>query len=178
MNYLATLRHKDIFPQPIDILPTKYEKRVTVKAIVKDKMGKYGFVTSSRHGFYLLAGGGAENEDLTEEIKRECAEELGHEIEIIKEVGRIREFRDRDAKEYETTCFLAETRKKTNEDLRTEDEKRNNLSVVWLECDNARKILEEQAEKVRMGEVEFYNIAFNIIRDQIFFEEVMKNYTV
>jgi len=175
MRYLAILRDRDILSQPAHITPNHYEKRVTVKAIVKNKMGKYGFVTNSIHGFYLLAGGGAESEDVAQEIKRECAEELGYEIEITREVGRVHEFRDRDAKEYETICFLVEARKETNEDLRTEDEKKNNLSVVWLESDDARKILKEQVEKVRGGGVKFYNTAFNIIRDQIFFEEILKD---
>lgn len=172
MHYLATLHDGDIISQPAHTAPSHYEKRVTVKAIVKNKMGMYGFVTNSIHGFYLLAGGGAESKDVAQEIKRECAEELGYEIEIIREIGRVHEFRNRDAKEYETICFLVEARKETNKDLRTEDEKKNNLSVIWLEGDDARKILKEQVEKVRGGGVKFYNTAFNIIRDQIFFEEI------
>lgn len=172
MHYLTTLHDKDIFSQPEHITPNHYDKRVTVKAIVKNVAGKYGFVTNATHGFYLLAGGGAESEDIAQEIKRECAEELGYEIQIISEIGRVHEFRDRDAKEYETICFLAEANKEVEEDLRTEDEKRNNLSVVWINYDEAKKILEEQAGRVKRGEVKFYNTAFNIIRDQIFFREI------
>lgn len=172
MHYLATLYDKNIFPQSACITPDQYEKRVTVKAIVRNKIGEYGFVTNPTHGFYLLVGGGAESKDLVQEIKRECIEEIGYDIKIIREIGRVHEFRDRDAKEYETICFLVETKEKIHEDLRTGEEKDNNLSVVWLESDNARKILKEQTEKVKKGEVKFYNTAFNIIRDQIFFEKI------
>src|SRR3989344_1733015 len=76
---------------------------------------------------------------------------------------------------YETICFLVEAKKDTYGDLRTEDEKKNDLSVIWLEGETARKILREQVDKVRKGEIKFYNTAFNIVRDQIFFEEIFKD---
>jgi len=175
MYYLATLHDKDIFPQPTHITPDHYEKRVTVKALVKNEGGEFGFITNPIHKCYLLAGGGAESADIIQEIKRECIEEIRYEVDVEREVGRIHEFRDRDAKEYETICFLVEAKKETYGDLRTEDEKKNDLSVIWLEGETARKILREQVDKVRKGEIKFYNTAFNIVRDQIFFEEIFKD---
>lgn len=172
MHYLTTLRDKDIFSNSEFSTPNNYGKRVTVKAIVKDEKGRFAFVTNQVHKLCLLAGGGAESNNLEEEIKRECLEEIFYEVEVIKEIGRIREFRDRDAKEYETICFLVKTIKETREDLRTDDEKNNNLSVVWFDSNEARKILAEQVVKVKAGEIDFYNTAFNVVRDQLFFEAV------
>ncbi|MFA6077634.1 MAG: NUDIX domain-containing protein [Candidatus Paceibacterota bacterium] len=172
MNYLATLHDKDIFPQPINKIPDYYEKRVTVKAIAKNKKGQFAFVTNPIHKFCLLAGGGVENTNLEAEIKRECLEELRYEVDVVDIVGKIHEFRNRDAKEYETTCFLVETKNEINEDLRTDDEKKNDLFVVWLDGEEAKKILEEQIVKVKNGEMVFYNTAFNAVRDKIFFEAI------
>jgi len=174
MHYLATLHDKDIFSQSAHEAPIRYEKRVTVKAVVRNERGQFCFVTNPIHGYYLLAGGGAESEDLTQEIKRECIEEVRYEVEVVREIGRIHEFRDRDAKEYETICFLVETKKEIYGDLRTEDEKKNDLSVVWLNSEDAQKILKEQVLKVKNGEVGFYNTAFNIVRDQLFFAEIFR----
>lgn len=174
MDYLVTLHDKDAFPQSVYSAPDHYEKRVTVKAVVKNKIGQYGFVTNPVHGFYLLTGGGAESKDLAQEIKRECAEEIGYEVEIVRELGRIHEYRNRDAKEYVTVCFLVETKKEVYEDLRTENEKMNGLSVMWFDGKEAQKILKEQVAKVKKGEVGFYNTAFNIVRDQLFFKEAFK----
>lgn len=174
MQYLVTLHDEDVFLKPEFVAPTDYKKRVTVKAIVRNKNGQFAFVTNPIHGFYLLAGGGAESENLEEEIKRECAEETGYEVGVVKEVGRIHEFRNRDANEYETICFLVKAKQKTSGDLRTEDEKKNELSVVWFDGEEARNILDEQVAKVKRGEVGFYNTAFNILRDQIFFAEHLK----
>lgn len=174
MHYLATLNDNDIFSQSAYNIPGCYEKRVTVKAVVINKIGQYGFVTNPVHGFYLLAGGGVESGDLAQEIKRECIEEIGYEVEVVREIGRVQEYRNRDAKEYETVCFLVKTKKRIYEDLRTENEKMNGLSVVWFDGEEAQKILKRQVIEVGKGEVGFYNTAFNIIRDQLFFEEVFK----
>lgn len=174
MQYLATLRDGNIFSKTEYSTPAYYEKRITVKAIVKNKEGQFAFVTNPVHNFFLLAGGGAESKNLEEEIKRECVEEIRHEVRVLREVGRIHEFRNRDTKEYETVCFLVEAVQETSEDLRTEDEKKNELSVVWLNAERAKNILDEQAMKVREGKVGFYNTAFNILRDQIFFTEYLK----
>jgi hypothetical protein len=106
------------------------KKRVTVKAIVKNKDGKYAFVANSVHNFILLAGGGAESKNLIKEINRECEEEIFYSIKNIKELFRIKEFRNRNAKEYETICFYAEIDKNSVQDTRTDDEKNNNLTVV------------------------------------------------
>lgn len=178
MHYLATLCDKDVFPQLVHSAPSHYEKRVTVKAVARNEKGQFGFVTNPVHGFYLLAGGGAESQDLMMEIKRECVEEIGYEVDVVRGIGRIHEFRDRDAKEYETICFLVGINKKIGKDLRTEDEKNNGLSVVWLESEDAQKILKEQVVKVERGEVGFYNTAFNIMRDQLFFAEFFKKENV
>ncbi len=174
MEYLKTIKDEDIFEHPEFEKPAVFEKRTTVKAVVIDNEGKFGFVTNPVHGFYLLAGGGAESNDFEKEIKRECDEEINFEVEVLGEIGRVHEYRNREAKEYETVCFVVKVIKKTGEDTRTEDEKKNDLSVVWLNSKDAQKILKEQVLKVKNGEVGFYNTAFNIVRDQLFFAEIFR----
>jgi len=174
MQYLATLRDKDIFLNPEFSTPTRYKKRITVKAVVRNEIGQFAFVTNSVHKRYLLAGGGAGNGDLEGEVKRECIEEIGYEVSIVREIGRIHEFRNKDCQEYETVCFLAKSKNKIYLDTRTEDEKKNNLTVVWLSDEEARIILDKQVKMVEEGKVGFYNTAFNIVRDQIFFIEFLR----
>lgn len=174
MKYLATLRDKDIFAKPAFEAPLNYEKRVTVKAIVRNENGQFAFVTNPIHKFYLLAGGGAESEDLEKEIQRECMEEVRYEVDVVREIGRIHEFRNRSAKEYESICFLVKTKEAVNEDLRTEDEKKNELEVMWFNAKEAQKVLAEQVELVKQKKVGFYNTAFNIVRDQLFFAEFLQ----
>ena len=175
MEYLRTIADKDIFESPEFEKPDVFKKRTTVKAVVLNNKGRFGFVTNPVHGFCLLAGGGAESGNLEKEIKRECDEEINFEVEVLGEVGRVHEYRNRDAVEYETVCFVVKTIKESGKDMRTEEEKENGLCTVWLDEDEAVNVLEKQAAKVKAGEVGFYNTAFNTIRDDLFFRTYLKN---
>ncbi len=155
-------------------MPEQYEKRVTVKAIVLNEVGEFGFVTNEIHGCLLLAGGEAESDDLEAEIVRECAEELGCNVEVVREVGRVRELRNREAKEYETICFFTKAIEKITEDRRTLGEKGVGLQAVWLPESEALRVLEEQVGKLQRGEIGFYNTAFNVLRDHKFFSEFLR----
>ncbi len=168
MEYLKILKDEDIFENPEHQTPNSYKDRQTVKIIVKNDKNEIALITNPIHNFFLLPGGGAESTDLEKEAKREVLEETNYHTEIIKEVGKIEEFRNRNAKHYITTCFLSKTLKENSEDLRTEEEKKNGLVVQWFEYNKALDILQKQTEKVKSGEVKFYNTAFNIIRDHLF----------
>jgi len=95
-------------------------------------------------------------------------------VEIIKIIGLTKEFRDRDAKMYTTICFLGYAIKKTKKDMRTESEVKNGLRVVWVNRKRLKKIFSDQNMKVEKGKINFYNIAFNIVRDGIFINEWLK----
>ncbi len=170
MSYLSTITDEDVFSNPSFKKPDYFNPRVTVKAIVKNKEGKIALVTNDVHGIYSLPGGGAESEDLEKEIKRECAEEIGCLIELVGRVGQTHEFRNREAKEYTTTCFVAEAKSKLEKDTRTPDEQDNGLRAEWIEMGAAISIFSKQKEAVRNDDVKFYNTAFNILRDGLFIE--------
>ncbi len=172
---IKIIKDKDIFKKVKFEKPEKYQKRITVKGIIKNpKNNKFAFVTNEVHNFILLAGGGAESDNLEEEINRECQEEIFYSIKNIKKNTEVLEFRNRNAKEYQTVCFYGEIDKKIEEDRRTTDEKNNGLKLVWLDLGEALDIMKKQVEKVKRGEVGFYNIAFNIIRDFYFLKEYEK----
>ncbi|MBI5817275.1 MAG: hypothetical protein HZB09_02510 [Candidatus Yonathbacteria bacterium] len=70
---------------------------------------------------------------------------------------------------------MAKTVKELSEDTRTEEEKKNELQAAWFSENEALMALKQQERKVKTGEVNFYNTAFNIIRDPRFFEEYLRN---
>ncbi len=174
MNYLLTLTDKDVFKEPEFAVPDAYIKRPTVKAVVVNDKGEYGFVTNPIHGFYLLAGGGAESDDLSQEIIRECDEELNVAVLVLREIGAVHEYRNRKHKELDTTCFLAKVTGELAEDTRTEEEKDKNLQSVWLSEEEAIRVLKEQEEEVKRRAIGFYNTTFSIVRDAAFFAEYLK----
>jgi len=175
MTYLITITDKDVFLEPAFEKPSVFEKRVTVKAIVMNKKGQIALVSNDVHGIYLLPGGGAETFNLENEITRECEEEIGYTVELIGRVGQTKEFRNREAKEYTTTCFVAVAGNKVHEDRRTIDERNNNLRVEWLDQEAVSQIFAKQKKALQKGDVKFYNTAFNILRDGLFLESYLLN---
>jgi len=175
-KYLMILKDADVFPKNKIKTPEKYTERQTVRAIVLNKKGEIALVTNPIHNLYTLPGGGAESNDLELEIARECIEEINQEIKIVGALGKIKEFRNRDAKEYTTTCFVATTVKYARKDTRTDDEIKNGLNVVWVNKKKLAAIFSTQNGDVRAGKINFYNTAFNIIRDSKFLEKYLDNY--
>lgn len=173
---MHTLTDADIFQDPLFPEPASYNKRVTVKAIVVNDAEQLAFVTVSAHEYLLLVGGGADEDDLVKEVERECIEELSWRVQVEDEIGVVKEFRRRNAKEYETHYFFAKAIEPTHDDHRTASEKKNELSVVWIDKKDVLRMLEKQESQVRRGEVNFYNTAFNIIRDGMFIREWMKRF--
>jgi len=174
-KYLKILKNSDIFPKSKIKKPEKYKERQTVKAIVQNKKEQVALVTNYIHNLYTLPGGKAEKVNLKLEMMRECLEEINHEVKILRTIGKIKEFRDRDEKIYITTCFVAKTIKKVRGDFRTEKEIENSLSVIWVSKKKLKNIFETQNKKVAAGKINFYNTAFNIVRDKIFIDEWLKN---
>ncbi len=165
---MKILKDKDVFANPEHPEPDEWEDRQTVKVIIENDKGEIALITNPVHKLFSLPGGGAESDDLEKEAKREALEETNYFVEIKEKIANLEEFRNRNAKRYFTTCFSAKVKKESKEDLRTEEEKQNGLETKWFPREEALKIMEKQAEKVKRGEVEFYNTAFDIIRDYDF----------
>ena len=173
-TFLKIIQSSGVFPKTKFKKPKKYKNRETVKAIVTNQRGEVALVTNNKHKMYLLPGGGAESKDLESEIIRECLEEINYKVKVLGVVGKTREFRDRDEKKYTTTCFLAQAIKKVKKDLRTDDEKKYDLKMLWVPQGKLKKIFDSQKAKLDAGKVKFYNISFNIVRDRIFINEWLK----
>jgi ADP-ribose pyrophosphatase YjhB (NUDIX family) len=109
------------------------------------------------------------------EIIRECEEEIHQKVEVVTTIGTTKEFRNRDAKEYTTTCFLVKAVGEVDNDTRTEDERNNGLRVEWVEKERLKKIFEDQNKQIDEEKIDFYNTAFNIRRDTEFLKEYFKN---
>ncbi len=170
MQTLAIIQERDIFPFSKFPDREEYTKRLTVKAIVKNAEGHIALVASESNHIYTLPGGGAESDDLLEELSRECVEEIHATIKNIKELGQTEEYRNRESKEYITMCFTADFDQHTHDDLRTDKEKENRLYVKWFSPSDVKNIFDDQLERLKRGEFRFYNTSFNIYRDRIFLE--------
>ena len=175
MTCLKTIHDKDVFPAKEVAEVTGWVPRKTVKIIIKNSVGNIALVTNPIHNCFLLPGGGIDaDEEVFAAADRESQEEARYSIKPIEMIGTIEEFRARDKKHYETYGVFAEALEEVIEDLRTEEEKKNQLNVVWVSKDDAEKKFTEQEERLSAGKIDFYNTAFNIVRDHIFFKEAVK----
>ena len=175
MEYITTILDKDIFPNKESPLVDEWTLRKTVKIIIKNNDGKIALVTNPVHNCFLLPGGGIdEDEEIITAANRESREEALCSITKTEIFGAVEEYRARDRKRYETYGVFAYIRETINEDLRTENEKKNGLNVIWCSLEEAEEKFNNQEILLREGKIDFYNTGFNIVRDHILFKTAIK----
>ncbi len=177
MKNLGTHTQFDIFPKERDNKEKiTFEDRVTGTAIVFDDENNIALVGTKVNNFYLLPGGGIDkNESIECGIARECLEEIGCNVELMKAVGVLDDYRNRDKKHCINYCYTAKLVGVKWELTLTEDETKNGLHVIWVPLDEAIIILKKEVEQLKRSEVKFYNTGFNILRDYIFLKELGNN---
>lgn len=162
------LRDSDVFPGKTDPVNVTWKERPTAKVVLLDEAGQVALIGNKVNSYFLLPGGGLENgEDQIEGAKRECKEETGCDIEILRHLGVTEDFRARDMRHCLSFGYVAKVISHGTSDL-TEKETDVGAYVKWFKIADAQKLLAEQSEKVRKGEVAFYNTCFNTLRDSLF----------
>jgi len=142
-----------------------YKYRQAVRAIIFNPQDQIALMYSSKFGYYKLPGGGIEaGEDVVKALKRECLEEVGCNIEIISEVGRIIEFRDEYQLHQESFCFAAKTVGQIGKPALTPQEIEHGYSVVWVSFKEGIKMLENSKPQDYSGK-------FIVWRDLVFLRE-------
>lgn len=165
---LMTLYDKDIFPNTPDVADIAWKDRPTVKAVLFNEASEIALIGNNVNDFFLLPGGGVEgDESVLDGIIRECQEETGCEIEIQNALGKTEDFRLRDTKHCISFGYSAKVISYGTPTL-TEGEADIGAYVKWLSLPKAIELFKLQEEKVRAGEVKFYNTCFNTIRDSLF----------
>jgi len=143
--------------------------RKTAKAVVFDNENKIGLLYVKNHNYYKLPGGGVEKgEDIKTALDRECKEELGVEIKVLKEIGNIVEFRAQDKLHQTSYCFLAKTNSKKNSPDFSEKERLLGYKVRWVELNKAWDLISSD----RLSDD--YDRKFARDRDLCFLNKVMR----
>jgi len=119
-----------------------WQYRETARAVVFDSDSRIGLLHVTNHNYYKLPGGGIEEgEDVKKALDRECKEELGVEVDVIKEVGSIIEYRAQFKVHQISYCFLANTSSEKRAPNFTDEEKSTGFEIVWVEPEEALKLL-------------------------------------
>lgn len=143
-----------------------YRTREAGRAVVFDEENNLALLRVSKENYYKLPGGGIEEgEDKMIALYRECQEEIGCDIEVIKELGFIVEYRKIFTLKQTSHCFLAKVKGLKGKPDFTDSEKEKGFEVVWLPYGEALKVLNEsKASSIEGG-------SYIVPRDIAFVEE-------
>lgn len=124
-----------------------FDTREAGRAVVIDNENKIALLHVTAKNYYKLPGGGIEpGEDKITATKRECLEEIGCQIEIIKEVGYIVEYRKlpkpRNLKQT-SYCYIAKVIGQKEYPTFTKHEIDTGFKIVWLPYEKALEALTE-----------------------------------
>ena len=83
--------------------------RNTARAIIFNKHKQIAFINATKYNYHVIPGGGIDDGETKEDaLKRECLEETGLHIKIIREIGLTEEVQRYAHKIQNSFCYIAE----------------------------------------------------------------------
>ncbi len=151
--------------EPVDEADIKI--REGSRAVLFDENGMVPLLFVSKFNFHKLPGGGIEpGEEQIQALKRECIEEIGCEIEVGQEVGKVMEYRSKYNLQQTNYCYLGRIISKGEPSLE-EDEIEDGYGTVWM-------TLPEAIQAVETDEPECYEGIFIQKRELAFLKEAQR----
>jgi len=168
MKLLKVIKHSELLPPCQSEDGGDIEIRNAARAVVFDDENKIAILHVSKHGYHKLPGGGVEDgEDMAKALEREMKEEIGSQIEVTGQVGRIIEHKDAQNLKQESFCWLADLVGEKGQPDFTEKELGDGFEVMWVSLDEAIEI-------IKNDKPDNYDGKFIVIRDLCFLEEVKR----
>ena len=98
-------------------------------------------------GWYEIPGGGVEEgEGVKDGFLRECHEEVGCKVEIVKEIGRTLEVRYKKNMVNETFWYISKVVGEKGDPIFAEDEKECDFEIIWVSIEKAIELFNSSPE--------------------------------
>ena len=134
---------------------SEYTLRPTVKAIVVDNENNIALLKARGH--YLLPGGGIETgESAIDALRRELIEEIGCNVDNIKELGISSQFRNKNMTHYEVVFFSANVVGKKGTPTTTQEDELQDVELFWFDKEKVFTLLKSQIRVQDKNEYSFY----------------------
>lgn len=116
--------------------------REAVRAVVVNDKNEIAILYVRKNNFYKIPGGGVEQgENHEEALRREVLEEAGCQIEIIRALGEVVEYRTHFDQVQKSYNYLARVIGDIKEPSFTEDEKADGFERLWMNIDKALDLI-------------------------------------
>lgn len=166
MKFLAEIHHGDL-GLTLDqsggqSYETAYKVRKTVRTVLLDPFGKVALLHLVNDGFYKLPGGGLDDdEDVVLALKRIVRDKVGVEIEVLKPIGIILEYRTYFQQLQFSYAFISHV---TGTIKRPDDSE-----IIWTSLDQAIELVSGYSGKLYMPR-------FTALRDGKILREAKKDW--
>ena len=149
---------------------TTWKIREASRVILFDDNDLIPLLFVSKYNYHKLPGGGIdEGEDKAQALVRECLEEVGSEIEVNGEIGKIIEFRSKWDLKQISYCYYGNIISKGKPDF-TEKELSQGFKIVWLALKDAISQVENDKPEnyegsfIQKRDLEFLKKAEKVVR--------------
>lgn len=108
MDLLLEISDNNFSKDKIEYSQIDFKIRKAVRTILLNSSGECALLSVTKENYFKLPGGGIElGEDIESALRREVKEEVGADIDIVKEVGIIVEYRIKDKRLQISYCYLS-----------------------------------------------------------------------
>lgn len=123
-----------------------FKSREFARAIVLDSDNYVAMLHAAKTFYYKLPGGGIELGETNEiALRRECKEEIGCDVEIVKEFGSTLEYRKKYKLKQISYCYIAKVKGEKGTPKLEKDEEAEGFETVWLPIEEAlQKVIESK----------------------------------
>jgi len=149
--------------------------RLGARGIVIREDGKIAVFNKSKKNEYKLPGGGIEGEENPEEaFKREVLEETGCEVEIIRNLGTIEEYKSLSNFKQISYVFVGKVIKDTKKLNLTKKEADEGAKLVWENPEKALSLITKCYDNLIASKyATVYSTKFVVLRDRKILEKYM-----
>ncbi len=153
MKLLASIHPEDVDSEAPQSDYATFSERQAGRAIIFNG-DKVCLIHVGAHDYYMLPGGGIEDEYIPTALAREIMEEAGCEASVEDEVGSIEVYFDRWQQKQVDFCYTAQKVGSDQKASATDFEKSEGHEVVWADdLTEAIRLVENAEPKERDGKM-------------------------